>query len=71
MIFICLGEIRAEVVWTRISGKMPKHAKQKRGRLEIHRIGLHEGGLFLCKAVGHENEIGGQKLASVEVLKRH
>ena len=48
---------------------MPKHTRQKNGRLEIRKIGLHEGGLFICKAVGHSNEKGGEEIAQVDVMK--
>ena len=33
-------------------GKMPKHTRQKKGRLEIRNIGLHEGGLYICQVIG-------------------
>ena len=31
---------------------MPKHTRQKKGRLEIRNIGLHEGGLYICQVIG-------------------
>ena len=63
------GEIRSQVKWVRADGKpLPKHSHQSRGRLEIRRIGFEGGGLFLCYAVGHDNEKGGRKIANVEVL---
>ena len=63
------GEIRSQVQWVRADGKpLPKHSFQKRGRLEIRRIGSHGGGLFLCYAVGHDKDKGGRVLANVEVL---
>ena len=37
--------------------------------LEIRRIGVHEGGLFVCKATHFENEKGGSNIANVEILK--
>ena len=40
-----------------------------KGRLEIRRIGVHEGGLFVCKATHFENEKGGSNIANVEILK--
>ena len=48
---------------------MPKHAKQNKGRLEIRKIGIHEGGLYICKATGFEDEKGGQAIANVEILR--
>jgi hypothetical protein len=65
------GEKRADVVWSRADGqKLPKNAKFLHGgRLEIRGIKLHQGGIFICKAVGSEDEKGGTAFANVQVLK--
>ena len=47
------------------------NTRQRKGRLEIRRIGLHEGGLYVCQAVGHSNDKGGEEIAQVEVMKLH
>ena len=66
------GFSRSEVKWVRLDGgPMPKHTRQRKGRLEIRRIGLHEGGLYVCQAVGHSNDKGGEEIAQVEVMKLH
>ena len=66
------GDLRAEVEWVREFGeKMPKHAKQSKGRLEIKRIGIHEGGFFICRAIKYSNKRGGQVIANVQVLKHY
>ena len=46
---------------------MPKKAREHKGRLEIRNIGVHEGGLYICKATHYENEKGGQAIANVIV----
>ena len=72
------GELRADVYWekpmirtdsTSKSSKLPHGAFDYNGRLEISRILPHEGGNYICRAVGHENEVGAQVSAIVNVLK--
>ena len=72
------GELRADVYWEKASSKkdsmsksskLPHGAYDYNGRLEISRILPHEGGYYICKAVGHENEAGSEILATVKVLK--
>ena len=64
------GEVRSKVQWSRPGGRrMPKHTRQKNGRLEIKRIGIHEGGKFICSAIGFEKEKRGRAVAYVKVLK--
>ena len=64
------GKVRVKVQWFRADGrKLPKKAREHKGRLEIRNIGVHEGGLYICKATHYENEKGGQAIANVEILR--
>ena len=74
------GDLRANVYWekgvrrhskdnTMMSRKLPNRAVDYRGRLEISRISHHGGGTFICKAVNHEEEPGGEAMATVKVLR--
>ena len=70
------GELRADVYWEKATiktdstpSKLPHGAFDYNGRLEISRILPHEGGNYICRAVGHENEVGSQVFATVNVLK--
>ena len=70
------GELRVDVYWEKAtnkkdskSSKLPHGAYDYNGRLEISRILPHEGGNYICRAVGHENEAGSEVLATVKVLK--
>ena len=70
------GELRVDVYWEKAtdkkdskSSKLPHGAYDYNGRLEISRILPHEGGNYICRAVGHENEAGSEVLANVKVLK--
>ena len=70
------GELRVDVYWEKATGKkdsksskLPHGAYDYNGRLEMSRILPHEGGNYICRAVGHENEAGSEVLATVKVLK--
>ena len=75
------GSLRVDVYWEKAASKeniegafgaqsrLPRSAVDHNGRLEISRILMHEGGLYVCKALNHENHIGGKVDANVTVLR--
>ena len=75
------GSLRVDVYWEKAASKenvegilgaqsrLPRSAVDHNGRLEISRILMHEGGLYVCKALNHENDIGGKADANVRVLR--
>ena len=75
------GSLRVNVYWEKFASeenfegtlraqpRLPRSAVDHNGRLEISRILMNEGGVYVCKAFNHENSIGGKADATVRVLR--